>query len=122
MQILLNTDESVQGRDALSRHTEEVVQRVLERFSREVTRVEVHLSDVNGQKAGENDKRCLMEARVAGLQPIAVIEHANSLHQAIDGAAQKLKRSLDTTLGKLGEHTRNPAAAGRPDEPQNESS
>lgn len=101
MQIQFNTDESIDGRDALGRHAEEVVRRALGRFSDDVTRVEIHLSDVNGQKTGENDKRCLMEARVAGRQPIAVTELANSLHQAIDGAAQKLKRSLDGTLGKL---------------------
>jgi ribosome-associated translation inhibitor RaiA len=47
-----------------------------------------------------------MEARVAGRQPVAVTDQAGSLHQAIDGAAQKLKRSLDSTLGKLGEHKR----------------
>ena len=122
MQVLLNTDESVEGRDALARHAEEVVQRALDHFSRDVTRVEVHLSDVNGQKAGENDKRCLMEARVAGRQPIAVTEHANSLHQAIDGAAQKLKRSLDSMLGKLGDHKQSSVVPGSPDEPESESS
>ncbi|HSO46438.1 MAG TPA: HPF/RaiA family ribosome-associated protein [Rhizobiaceae bacterium] len=107
MQIQFNTDESVDGRDVLGRHAEEVVRRALDRFSDDVTRVEIHLSDVNGQKLGENDKHCLMEARIAGRQPIAVTEQANSLHQAIDGAAQKLKRSLDSTLGKLGDHKRN---------------
>lgn len=104
MQIQFNTDESVAGDEALARHAEEIVQRVLGRFADNVTRVEIHLSDVNGQKAGENDKRCLMEARVPNRQPVAVTEHAATLHQAMDGAAQKLKRSLDSALGKLGEH------------------
>ena len=120
MQIQLNTDESVDGREALGRHAEEVVRRTLGRFSDDVTRVEIHLSDVNGQKAGENDKRCLMEARVAGRQPIAVTEQANTLHQAIDGAAQKLKRSLDSTLSKMGDHKRSTPMPDSPDEPQNE--
>ena len=121
MQIQFNTDESVDGRDALGRHAEEVVRRALDRFSNDVTRVEIHLSDVNGQKAGENDKRCLMEARVAGRQPIAVTEQANSLHQAIDGAAQKLKRSLDSTLGKVGAPKRGSPVPDNLDESQNES-
>lgn len=120
MQIQFNTDESVDGRDVLGRHAEEVVRRALDRFSDDVTRVEIHLSDVNGQKAGENDKRCLMEARVAGRQPIAVTEQANSLHQAIDGAAQKLKRSLDSALGKVGDHKRSSPIPDSPDEAQNE--
>ncbi|MFN3986337.1 MAG: HPF/RaiA family ribosome-associated protein [Rhodocyclaceae bacterium] len=107
MQVQFNTDESVDGRAELGHHVDDVVRRVLGRFSEQVTRVEVHLSDVNGQKSGDNDKRCLMEARVSGRQPIAVTEQANTLHQAIDGAAQKLKRSLETTFGKLEDRRRN---------------
>ena len=109
MQIQFNTDESVVGDEALARHAEEIVQRALGRFADKVTRVEIHLSDVNSQKAGENDKRCLMEARLTNRQPVAVTEQAATLHQAIDGAAQKLKRSLDSTLGKLGEHKPTPS-------------
>lgn len=122
MQVQFNTDESVNGREALGRHAEEVVRRVLDRFCNDVTRVEIHLSDSNGQKASENDKRCLMEARIAGRQPIAVTEQANTLHQAIDGAAQKLKRSLDSTLGKLGDHKRKASLPGSPDDSQSEPS
>ena len=116
MQVQFNTDESVVGREALARHAEHVVRRVLDRFSNEVTRVEIHLSDSNGQKAGENDKRCLMEARVAGRQPIAVADEASTLHQAIDGATRKMKRSLDSTLGKLVDHKRKPAPSASDDE------
>lgn len=100
MQIQVNTDDSVNGGTSLTNHIEEVVRRILGRFSDQVTRVEVHLSDINGQKPGENDKRCLMEARLAGRQPTAVSDLANSHHQAIDGAAHKLRRALDTVLGK----------------------
>lgn len=109
MQIQINTGESVDGREALLRHTEDVVKDALGRFADHVTRVEIHLSDVNGQKAGDNDKRVLMEARIAGRQPIAVTDQAGSLHQAIDGATQKLKRSLDGTFGKLSNKRRIPA-------------
>jgi ribosomal subunit interface protein len=121
MQIQINTGESVEGREALHRHTETVVTDALGRFSDHVTRVEIHLSDVNGQKAGDNDKRVMMEARIAGRQPIAVTEQAGSLHQAIDGATQKLKRSLDTTFGKLADKRRiaappPPAAAALPED------
>ena len=111
MQIQINTGESVNGREALYRHTEGVVTDALGRFGDHVTRVEIHLSDVNGHKAGENDKRVLMEARIAGRQPIAVTDQAGSLHQAIDGATQKLKRSLDAALGKLADKRRIPAPA-----------
>ena len=107
MQVQFNTDESVEGREELARHAEDVVRKVLGRFAEQVTRIEIHVSDVNGQKASDNDKRCLMEARVAGQQPIAVTEQANSIHQALDGAAHKVRRALDSMLGKLNDHRRN---------------
>ncbi len=100
MLIQLNHDESVEGHEALGRHAEEVTRKALERFDDHVTRVEIHLRDVNGEKAGDRDKHCLMEARVAGRRPIAVRDQADSLHQALDGAARKLVRRLDSTLGK----------------------
>ena len=109
MQIQINTGESVEGREALFKHTEAVVKDAQGRFSDHVTRVEVHLSDVNGQKAGDKDKRVMMEARIAGRQPIAVTDQAGSLHQAIDGATHKLKRSLDAAFGKMADKRRVPA-------------
>lgn len=36
-----------------------------------ISRVEVHLSDEDGKKGGQNDKRCMMEARLDGRQPAA---------------------------------------------------
>ena len=50
---------------------------------------------------GGRDKRCMMEARLEGHQPIAVTDEADSLDEAIAGAADKLKRSLDHTLSRV---------------------
>jgi ribosomal subunit interface protein len=100
MQIQFNTDESVDGSEALGRHAEEVTRKSLERFSEHVTRVEIHVSDVNGEKSVGPDKRCLMEVRISGRRPISVREHAESLHQAVERAAQKMTRRLATTLGR----------------------
>ena len=104
MQVQVNTDNTVTGSDELTRQVEGVVERALGRFGDRVTRVEVHLGDVNGQKAGDDDHRCQLEARLAGLQPISVSHQADTLEHALDGAAKKLQRSLDTTLGKLSGH------------------
>ena len=101
MQIQVNTNDSVKGSEALSRRVEGAVGNALGRFGDRITRVEVHLNDVNAQKEGDRDNRCMMEARLTGLQPISVTHHADTLDQAIDGAAKKLQRSLDSTLGKL---------------------
>ena len=75
---------------------------VLSRFADQITRVEVHLSDVNSHKGGDDDKRCMLEARETGLEPMAVSHQAATLPQAIDGAAKELERALETTLRRLG--------------------
>jgi len=45
--------------------------------------------------------RCLLEARLAGLQPFAVSHQAGTSEQAVDGSVDKLIRSIDATLRKL---------------------
>jgi len=103
MKIQINTDSNIAGNDQLRREVETLLRGALDRFSEKITRVEVHLSDENSdKKSGVDDMRCLLEARLAGLQPIAVSHEAATL-QAVDGAAEKLKRSLDSTLGRLGD-------------------
>ena len=101
MQVILNTDNHVQGDEALAAHVDGVVESVLGRFRKQITRVEVHLSDVNGAKSGSRDKRCVMEARLEGRQPAAASNDADSRRAAISGAARKLQRLLDSSLGKL---------------------
>lgn len=104
MQIQVNTDHNVEGHEALIHWIESEVNHTLGRFSDHVTRVEVHLSDENSGKSGDNDKRCLIEARLAAHQPLAVSHHAGSLNDAFSGAAEKMKRSLESTLGRLKNH------------------
>ncbi len=103
MLIQINTDSNIEGKDALAEEVEAVVTNTLSRFSEQITRIEIHLSDRNSDsKFGAADKRCLLEARLAGLQPISVSDQAATLEQAVNGAVEKLKRSLDSTLGRLG--------------------
>lgn len=106
MQIQINTDNHIDGNEALSTHVEAVVTHAMRHFKEHLTRVEVHLDDENGGKASSQDKRCLMEARLRGHQPVAVSHHAGSIHEAVEGSARKLKASLETLLGRLDEHRR----------------
>jgi len=112
MKIQLNTDVHIDGTEALAAQVSAIVEQALERFREHVTRVEVHLSDENGGKSGQQDQRCMLEARLEGRQPVAVTDHAASLEQAVHGAAQKLARLLDSTLGRL--HGRREAPSGLP--------
>jgi ribosomal subunit interface protein len=101
MTIQINTDNNINGTEALSAQYEAQIESELSRFSDHITRIEVHLSDENGHKDGVNTKRCLLEARVEGRQPIAVSNQANTLDQAVDGAVVKLTSSLDTIMSKM---------------------
>jgi ribosome-associated translation inhibitor RaiA len=104
MQIQINTGHNISGREEMIRQTEAVVKNSLGHLADHITRVEVHISDENNKKGGGYDKRCLMEARLEGHQPIAVTHEAKTVVQAISGAADKLKNSLDHTLGRLSDH------------------
>jgi ribosome-associated translation inhibitor RaiA len=78
-----------------------------------VHRVEVHLSNENSQKQLDGGNRCMMEAHVTGYAPVVVNEHAVNLHQAITQAGNKLKRALDSALGRLADKAkRDPVPIG----------
>ncbi len=105
MQIQVHTDNHIDGSESLAQHVRDVVASSLERFGKQLTRVEVQLGDENSRaKAGGDDKRCMMEARLSGLQPMTVTHHAESVHLAIDGAVDKLEKLLDKTLGRMHDH------------------
>ena len=100
MQIQIHTDNHIEGRETLTTWAAEEVKNALSRHTGHITRVEVHLSEENGHKGGQSDKRCAMEARVEGRPPLAVTNHADNLHQAVTGAADKLNRLIDSSLGR----------------------
>jgi ribosome-associated translation inhibitor RaiA len=106
MQIQINTDHNVEGREELVVQIQSMVAAALGRFEDEITRVEVHLSDQDGGKSGPNDKRCVMEARIGGRKPTAVTHDAATVDQAAEGAADKLHRSVERILGREHDHRR----------------
>lgn len=101
MLIQFNTDKNVSGNMELEASLTSIIETQLSRFSDQITRIEVHLSDEDGKKRGVNDLRCLLEARLEGLHPVAVTNDADSKEHAVRGAAEKLKRALTTILGRL---------------------
>jgi hypothetical protein len=103
MQIQINTDRNIDGNEQLAAETRATVSGALDRFSSRISRVEVHLSDENSAKGG-NDKRCVIEVRVEGLRPVAVTHQATTVQQAVVSAADKMKAVLDSTLSRLRGH------------------
>lgn len=106
MQIQTHTDNTIERHEPLTRHVESVVKEALSRFSKQITTVVVHLSDTNDHKSSNGDHRCMMEARIEGHAPIATSDNGASLHQAIQGASEKLKRAIDSTLGRIHDNTK----------------
>jgi ribosome-associated translation inhibitor RaiA len=101
MLIQVNTGNGIDNNEALQRWATDHLNETLARFQQDITRIEVQLSDENQAKGGEGDKRCMLEARLANHDPIAVNHHGANQDEAFRGAARKLLHALDHTLGKL---------------------
>jgi ribosome-associated translation inhibitor RaiA len=101
MQIQVNCDNHIQNSTRLEQWVSSTVESALDRYDEDLTRVEVHLRDENGDKPGPHDIRCQMEARPKGHQPISVTHKSGSQEQAILGAAEKLEHALEHFYGKL---------------------
>ncbi|MDO9500384.1 hypothetical protein [Falsiroseomonas sp.] len=86
----MNTPEGAGGADLIA-SVEQAVAGAVGRFEAHLTRVEVHLGDVNAEKGGARDKRCLVEARPTDMAPIAVSHQAATVPIAMSG---KLGRAL----------------------------
>ena len=101
MQIQINSDHHISASPELAGRIRSLVRDTLERYSDRITRVEVHLNDLNSVKGGDNDKRCLMEARLAGIGPIDASHEAPELMLAVDGAMEKLERAIEHKIGRV---------------------
>lgn len=102
MQIQVNTGNQIEATQELIDQIQDHLQQKLRRFESRITRLEVHLTDVNSsEKEGSDDKRCQIEARLKGLQPLSVTASDENVFQSVTQATRKLRSSLDSTLGKL---------------------
>lgn len=114
MQVLVKTDNVIRGSENLNSSVEATVVEALRKFGEQVITVHVHLKDVNSHKKGEGDKHCTMEARLAGIQPIVVHQDADTVDAAVDGCAEKLWKTIDRHIGKMGDHKGNMPSGGEP--------
>lgn len=101
MQIQINSDHHVVSSPQLASRVQALVHETLDRYSDRITRVEVHLSDLNSVKGGSNDKRCLMEAHIGGVGAISAGHEAESIDLAVDVAMERLERAIERQLGKI---------------------
>lgn len=104
MQIQVNTDSNVTGREELADRIAAMIEARLTRFADHLTRVEVHLADESAGRTTAADKRCMIEARPAGRQPVAVTSHAPTLDEACTAAVGKLATVLAREFGRRDHH------------------
>jgi hypothetical protein len=102
MQVLVNCDDPICCDNELIQRVEGVIAGTLERFGEHLSRVEVWLKDLNSENAGDRDKVCSLEARLAtDAAPVTVEHGAPTLAEAIHEAASQLERLVDRQVRDL---------------------
>ena len=102
MQFQLNTDANIEGDDRLAEVAEQTVASALGHLTNRLSRIEVHLADVNAAKGGTDDIRCTIEARPEGMQPQTVTSSRRDCRSSPARGAKKIRSLLDSEFGKLG--------------------
>lgn len=101
MLIQVNTDSQTRGTADLTLGVEALIADKLARFADRITRVEVHLADENSAaKAGGNDKRCMIEVRLAGMDPTSATGFGESHDLALRSSINKMQAQLERILGR----------------------
>ena len=103
MHVQINPAEGVEVSEALAQHIHHSLEAVEKRFGDRLTRVEIHLKDVNGPKGGP-DKHCMVEARPRGLEPAVAESTADDAYDSVRLAAERLEKVLGKRIGKLADH------------------
>lgn len=101
MQFLVNSDNSIALAATPPARDREPRTGELARFTDWLTRVEVHLHDVDGPDVVTGQGlEAMLEARPSGSQPLTVSHRAQCFREAVNGALAKLTARLETAFGK----------------------
>lgn len=102
MQIQVHSDATIQGGESLEAWATEEIHSKLDRLKEHVVRVEVFLTGVDAMKStGGPGKKCVLETRANGRQPMAVNAEAEKVRDAFNAALEKLRRAVESDLDKL---------------------
>jgi putative sigma-54 modulation protein len=68
-----------------------------------VVDAQVRLIDINGPRGGV-DKRCQCSVKIAGLPRVVALSTSSNMYAAIDGAADRLKRTIQRKMKRFHQH------------------
>lgn len=109
MQVLINSDNSIQMHSKLSDAIGAYINNVLRRFEPYLIRVDVHLTGEKNEKTsnrGPVEKRCLLKAQPKHHRSLVASKEASDIDDAFSGAATKMQRLLENTYGRLSDKRR----------------
>lgn len=101
MEIQVRVDNNLPDKAELLSSTEDDVSAVLGAFQRRITRVQVHVADETPGKGGATDIRCQIEVHPVDHEPVVVTHRAVTTHEAVHGAARRMREQLVSLFGRL---------------------
>lgn len=94
MQILVSTDNHIEGTMELRQKTKGVIRDALARFGEQITSVEVFFTDEDGTvRSAERDERHLIEVHLVGLKLNTASERGGTINQALDAGADTIEKT-----------------------------
>jgi ribosomal subunit interface protein len=104
MQIQVHFSD-VQNSWAINNHVHQRLANALKTGLDQITRIDVHLHDDSGPaKSGSSDKRCTIEMRLAGMDPMSIEQRGNDMYAVINHATRKLQQTLSKARDRQREH------------------
>ena len=84
---------------AIAAWTHDRLSRSLQRFSEDITSIDVYLKDINGPKGGE-DKQALVRVQLRSGPPVFVETPHTDMYAAIDRSSRRVQRTVRRLLKK----------------------
>lgn len=105
MDIQFSSDNSLNCSSDMAEEVRERIQGRLDtRFGSRLTRIEVHVRDVDGTNNRPDGIEAMIEARPANGKPIAVTARGGKPLQAVNSALGEMANRLDSVFGKADRH------------------
>ncbi|MFN4025385.1 MAG: HPF/RaiA family ribosome-associated protein [Hyphomonas sp.] len=101
MDFQFNTGNAVPGDVRMEEHFEARIRERLARFEPRLSRIEVHVRDLDGtRRESQQGIEAMIEARPFNGDPLSASDRGPNTDAAISAALQKLVARLDSTFGK----------------------